>query len=56
VLSLCVFLKRASSNQFIFDGQRPYYIDKLSDFIEEKVLTEEEKVLIKLFYMAETFQ
>jgi DNA polymerase-3 subunit delta len=24
-------------------GEEPYYIDKLSDFIEEKVLTEEEK-------------
>jgi DNA polymerase-3 subunit delta len=36
-------------------GEEPYYIDKLSDFIEEKVLTEEEKVLIKLFYTAETF-
>ena len=27
-------------------GEEPYYIDKLSDFIEEKVLTEEEKGFI----------
>jgi DNA polymerase-3 subunit delta len=29
-------IKTGTSNQFILMGEEPYYIDKLSDFIEEK--------------------
>jgi DNA polymerase-3 subunit delta len=36
-------LKNGNIKPFILMGEEPYYIDKLSDFIEEKVLTEEEK-------------
>jgi DNA polymerase-3 subunit delta len=43
VLKIVNDIKTGTSNQFILMGEEPYYIDKLSDFIEEKVLTERRK-------------
>jgi hypothetical protein len=43
-----------TSNQFILMGEEPYYIDKLSDFIEEK--RPKKKGFNQTFYTAETFQ